>query len=274
MLDKLKEAFNQARQYVQDHDSIRIGESWEKDVRDHFFLKEDYQLVKGTKSYKENEKDYELASLDPDFLFECRATKQRFYIECKARDITKFLKKLMPIEAEFEKLKNDRQALRALEQKHKYSDIYEICSEDQFIRYKKANASAKVLFMVLFFHDSRKVYPETVSLIPLDDMLTNKLQFTFYQDYIIPEMPVSPANLWRHFVLFYGKPANCIRCNTRIKFNNIQPFCYECWQQWFKYKKFTYQEKYCHSCGVEYPTSSIKPLCSTCFGKFPINFGL
>lgn len=57
----------------------------------------------------------------------------------------------------------------------------------------------------------------------------------------------------------------CIRCKTEIKRNTRAPFCVKCYREWVKTKDTTHSEHFCHSCGIEHPTSFAKPVCYTCF---------
>ena len=126
--------------------------------------------------------------------------------------------------------------------------------------------------MVLLTSD-HTIRDDVISLIPIDDLLSHKVFYSQILLYQIAESEIEPQRLWRNFLLFYGLPAFCIRCNKKIKFNNFNPFCYECWEDWYKNKIFMYEEKYCHACGKKYKTTSVKPLCIDCY-KFPINYPL
>lgn len=67
-------------------------------------------------------------------------------------------------------------------------------------------------------------------------------------------------------------PANnsngfCVRCRKEIKHNTRQPYCYDCYQIWNKYKNRNYRESYCHTCGKENISSMNKPVCYNCYKK-------
>lgn len=271
MLDKIKQLYTDFQTNRQKKEKIRLGEEWESDVREYFFPKEGYEILEKTHSFAQNKMDFVKASLKPDYKFRCRGTNRSFYIECKSRNITEFYDRNLPFWEKRETNWLNKEAVRAVEEKHKYDDIYEICSEDQFKRYKQLNNEDKVLFMVLFYHTNREIFDQAISLIPIDNMLTNRLYFWQFLEYAIPEAEITSYNLWRNFLLFYGTKASCIRCKAKVKFNTFNPLCHSCWEEWFVYKKFTYTEKYCHLCGNEHPTSSIKPLCPNCYKKFPVN---
>lgn len=274
MFDQLKKILAQRKIEKSKNRSFEFGEEWEEEVRDTFFIPEWYDLLEKTHDYKQNKTDYVKSSLNPDFKFLCKKTKKAFYIECKARDITNFLEKTKLFLDECDKLeKEDKNKLLKFENENKYLQVIDICSREQFLRYKKINNTEKVLFMVLLTSD-HKYRDDVFSLIPIDDLLSHKV---FYSQFLLNQIvqsEVEPTKLWRNFLLFYGLPAFCIQCKKIIKYNNFNPFCYECWLKWYERNEFLYQENYCHACGKECHTASVKPLCIDCFKTFPINIGL
>ena len=56
----------------------------------------------------------------------------------------------------------------------------------------------------------------------------------------------------------------CIRCRTALPANPDQPYCDRCYTIWNRYKNATYEERYCHMCGIEHTTTLLKPLCVAC----------
>ena len=56
----------------------------------------------------------------------------------------------------------------------------------------------------------------------------------------------------------------CIRCRTALPANPEQPYCDRCYTIWNRYKNGTYEERYCHMCGIEHTTTLLKPLCVAC----------
>ncbi|MCK5268686.1 MAG: hypothetical protein KAR07_10970 [Spirochaetes bacterium] len=274
MLDNLKKIFTQHKIEKNKTRNFEFGEDWEEEVRDDFFIPQWYELLEKTHDYEQNKKDYVKSSLNPDLKLLCNKTKRAFYVECKARDITKLLEKTKQSFDECDRLQaQDKSKLLAFEKANKYLQVIEICSKDQFLRFKKINNTEKVLFMVLLTSDH--TYRDDVfSLIPIDDLLTHKVFYSHFLLNQIAQSEVEPTRLWRNFLLFHGLPGFCIRCNKKIKFNNFNPFCYECWSKWYDNNKFLHEENYCHACGKEYKTVSVKPLCIDCFKKFPINIGL
>ena len=214
------------------------------------------------------------SSLNPDYKFLCRYTKKEFYVECKARDIKKLLKKTVNFLDEQDRLFDlDKEKLKKYEEENKYLQLLDLSSPDQFKRFKELNKSTKVVFMILLITD-HKIRDDVISLIPIDDLLSHKVFYSQILNYQIADTLVDPVPFWRKFLYFYGHPGYCIRCNDKIKYNNYNPFCYTCWENWNQYGKFNYEEKWCHACGREHSTTSVKPLCFSCFKKFPLNVGL
>ena len=60
----------------------------------------------------------------------------------------------------------------------------------------------------------------------------------------------------------------CIRCEDDIPTNPAQPYCKRCYASWSRFKDETYKEKNYHTCGNEYATIRLKPLCLTCYKKY------
>lgn len=69
------------------------------------------------------------------------------------------------------------------------------------------------------------------------------------------------------------KRAFCIRCGTTVPVKRrIRPYCGSCYRSWDQYKNRTFEEKRCHTCGKEHASTLVKPLCSTCYGKYKDRF--
>jgi len=274
MLDELMKTLKKLKNERVKSSKFKFGEEWEEEVREEFFVSDYYDVLEKTHNYKQNKKDFVKSSLNPDYKFLCKYTNKEFYVECKARDITNLIKKTEDFLDEYEiLLKKDEKKSLEFEEANKYLQLFDLCSEDQFYRFKKLNNETKVLFMVLLISD-QDYRDDIISLIPIDDLLTHKIFYSQILGYQIADSEIEPAKLWRNFLLFYGFPAYCIRCKKKIKFNNLNPFCYDCWENWYKEKKFIHEEKYCHACGKEFKTASVKPLCIDCYKKFPINYPL
>ena len=254
--------------------NFKFGESWEEEVRELFFVPEFYDLIEKTHNFKQNRIDYVKSSLNPDYKFLCIYTNREIYVECKARDITKMLKKTSDFLDEYDKLANvDPKKQQQLDKDNKYLQLLDLCSKEQFLRFKEISNETKVVFMVLLTSD-HTYREDVISLIPIDELLSHQVFYPQILQYKIAESEVEPHQLWRNFVLFYVLPAHCIRCKKKIKYNNYNPFCFDCWKDWYNFKHFMHVEKFCHACGKSHGTTSIKPLCLDCFKKFPINLGL
>lgn len=274
MFENIKKICIQRKKERTKDKNFKFGEEWEEEVREVFFVAPWYDLLEKTHDYSQNKKDYVKSSQNPDYKFLCKTTKRPFYIECKARNITDLLKKSKESLDESERLeKLDKKQYLEHENTTKYLQLMDICSKEQFLRFKQLNLETKVLFMVLLTSDH--TYRDDVySLIPIDDLLSNKVYYSQFLLYQIANSEIEPTKLWRNFLLFYGYQAFCIRCHKEIKYNNFNPFCYDCWANWYTNGKFNYEEKFCHSCGKEHRTTSIKPLCFDCYQHFPNNVGL
>ena len=64
------------------------------------------------------------------------------------------------------------------------------------------------------------------------------------------------------------KEGFCIRCKCTIPANPTRPYCGRCFKSWNRYKKDTYEEKYCHLCGKEHIATMSKPACLSCYRKY------
>ncbi|MDM8523847.1 nuclease-related domain-containing protein [Desulfococcaceae bacterium HSG8] len=62
-----------------------------------------------------------------------------------------------------------------------------------------------------------------------------------------------------------NKGGFCIRCRKQIRKNAKQPYCYDCYKIWNKYKNKNYRESYCHACGKENVSNMNKPVCYNCY---------
>ncbi len=62
-----------------------------------------------------------------------------------------------------------------------------------------------------------------------------------------------------------AKHGYCIRCESSIiDFYPNRPLCPKCFKEWSNFKNSSYEEKYCHRCGMEAATSINEPLCNSC----------
>ncbi len=68
----------------------------------------------------------------------------------------------------------------------------------------------------------------------------------------------------------YGFQENsgiCIRCETRIRYNESMPLCPHCYSIWSAFRNEDYPERVCHKCGKQDSWSNItfrNPLCQNC----------
>ncbi len=60
----------------------------------------------------------------------------------------------------------------------------------------------------------------------------------------------------------------CIRCKAAISANPAQPYCKRCFTSWRRYENKEYEEKHCHTCGIEYVSTLLKPVCYACYKKY------
>ncbi|WP_052732608.1 hypothetical protein [Hymenobacter terrenus] len=66
-------------------DSFYKGENFENYVEDVLFPPDRYTLIRRTDTYERNRKRYSEASQDPDLLFRCKQTQNKFAVEAKYR---------------------------------------------------------------------------------------------------------------------------------------------------------------------------------------------
>jgi len=59
----------------------------------------------------------------------------------------------------------------------------------------------------------------------------------------------------------------CIRCGMNIPPNLEKPLCFDCYEEWAKWKNPDYLEPFCHLCGQPEITTMEKPLCYSCYKK-------
>ena len=179
MLSELIKIINYVKNESIKKSNFKFGEAWEQDVRSYFFVPENYEILEKTHNYEQNKKDFVKSSLNPDYKFFCKTTEKEFYIECKAKNITDFLEKVIKLGIEHEKLlKDNKEKLIQFEENNKYQELMEICSEEQFLRYKKINNQSKVLFMILLVNEKKEPFKQVFSLIPIDNLLSHKLFFS------------------------------------------------------------------------------------------------
>ena len=64
----------------------------------------------------------------------------------------------------------------------------------------------------------------------------------------------------------FRQPENgvCIRDGAAIGFDMSNPYCGKCFRSWNRYKNREYEEKMCHMCGRENPSTMERPICPAC----------
>ena len=119
------------------------GSRFESFVSEEIFTDKLFALVEMTRDFDSNSKRFEERSLNPDFLFRDKRTKEEFWIEAKYRTGL---------------FKNEKGQL-----------VCEICKPWQLDRYKEVERSTgkKVYICLGLGDDPRR--PETVHLIPITD---------------------------------------------------------------------------------------------------------
>lgn len=131
-------------------DSFKIGEEFEKYVREKVFTKDRYALIERTHNAKTNGEDFVESSLKPDFKFRNKKTRKEFYVEAKFRS----------------KL---------------YMGKLEFCKQKQLERYKSYTKECPVYIIVGFGGESsnpQQLYIEDV----------NKLEFPAIYEYKLKEL--------------------------------------------------------------------------------------
>ena len=162
-----------------------------------------------------------------------------------------------------------------------YNGKLEIFSKSQFERLKEINKSEPVF--VIIGIDNEPDAPTYVCLVPMNDIKSPSLTEEFLEDYdIAHNVSISPKKLWNSIktndsdipkiaktnsVTKNKKEGSgyCIRCKDDLKIDISHPFCKTCYQEWNKYKKVDYIEKFCHVCGQSNKVTFEKPACYSCY---------
>ncbi|MBU8896957.1 hypothetical protein KRR26_15160 [Corallococcus sp. M34] len=75
-----------------------------------------------------------------------------------------------------------------------------------------------------------------------------------------PPRSSPPATAWRT-----RTTGHCIRCAEEIALKADKPYCRDCYDEWADWGNPDYLDAFCHSCGVDHPSSMNKPLCRDCY---------
>jgi hypothetical protein len=87
-MDFLTALTKAAKTFIEDYntpESFKKGEKFEAYTREVIFPKAKYNLLKQHIIILRTAKDYVKESLEPDFMFECLETGQKFYVEAKVQ---------------------------------------------------------------------------------------------------------------------------------------------------------------------------------------------
>ena len=257
LFDSLTKA---AKVFIEDYntpESFKKGEKFEAFARDEIFPQAKYKLLKQTHNYSQNSKDYVEESLEPDFLFECKETGMKFYVEAKFRSETHDGKVQFSYKAQFE-------------------------------RYKEIGKTAAVFVIIGMGENPLK--PEHICLIPLKDIGSIFLTEAFLEKYTIANNRAvaiskieallgsvetvktkitnpTPAKITtvEKKKIKVNNAAYCIRCKSILPFNPERPLCKACYAEWAEYENEDYEEDYCHFCGREKDVTFAKPVCYSCY---------
>lgn len=119
------------------------GGRFESFVSKEIFIDTLFDLVEMTRDFKSNSERFEERSMNPDFLFRDKRTKEEFWIEAKYRT--------------------------GLFKNEKGQFVCEICKPWQLERYKEVEKSTgKKVYICLGMGDDPR-FPETVHLIPVSN---------------------------------------------------------------------------------------------------------
>lgn len=164
ILSALSKGFNAAVKDLTTPESFKLGEKFEDYARKEIFIGEYYELIKRTADFNTNKRDYEIASLDPDFTFRDRLTKKTFFVECKFR-------------SDF------------------YKNKVEWTNPKQLERYRNCNRQFPVFVLIgLGTHPS---YPEALTLIPLSEAKYTGLYASVLDKFEIDlDRPLPSKLLW------------------------------------------------------------------------------
>lgn len=144
--------------------TFRVGEKFEKFVRENIFPEKYHNLVEKTHDYLTNSKDYVESSLKPDFKFRDKATKKQFYVEAKFRT-------------------------SLLEGKIKW------CNQRQLERYKRINDEIPVFIIIGFGNVPNN--PAFIALLPLTKAKYVGLYPSYLKKYgINTKKPQKSEKMW------------------------------------------------------------------------------
>ena len=119
------------------------GERFERFVSENIFIDLLFDLVETTNSFESNSVRFEERSMNPDFLFRDKRTKEEFWIEVKFRAHT---------------FRNN-----------KGQEVCEICTEKQLYRYIDIQKKTGKQVYICLGLGGTALDPETIHLIPVNE---------------------------------------------------------------------------------------------------------
>ncbi|MDT0295172.1 hypothetical protein ACFQ3R_05005 [Mesonia ostreae] len=137
------------------YSSFEKGELFENFVVDKLFKASEYDLIHRTNSFNQNESRYAENTLKPDFKFRCKTTQQEFYVEAKFRSGF-----------------NSKEMIEAI-------------SYNQIERFKTFQKKEKIPIYIVIGYGGIPNNPESLSLIPLDDLSYLELYVSFLRRFKI-----------------------------------------------------------------------------------------
>ena len=134
-------------------DSYVKGDEFERFIRRHLFLNDDYDLLHRTHDYTSNKNDYIESSKEPDFKFRSREFGKEFFVEAKYRSGF-------------------------------YKGAVKWCKPHQLKRYQAINKKTPVC--IVLGVGQQPGSPERVYLVPLKRIRYTRLFRSFLSEYEIP----------------------------------------------------------------------------------------
>ena len=144
--------------------TFEIGEQFEKFLEENVFLKEDYDLIHRTNTYEQNKNRYAEETMRPDLKFRDKKSGAEFYVEAKYRS----------------RFNNE--------------DMVEVLSQNQFVRFMQMQKEESPIVIVIGC-GGKPYNPETISLIPLDELKYLKIYKSVIRKYEIPEIPLRKLDI-------------------------------------------------------------------------------
>jgi hypothetical protein len=145
-------------------ESFEKGEQFEKFIEENVFLKEDFDLVHRTNSYEQNKNRYAEETMRPDLMFRDKKTGVEFYVEAKYR-------------ARFNQ-----------------NDMIDVISQNQFVRFLQLQKDGCPITIVIGC-GGKPSNPDTISLIPLDELKYLSIYRSVVKKYAISNIPIRKLDI-------------------------------------------------------------------------------